>query len=78
MVFHSDFIAIVQNSGSSKVFVASTVAAVMLSALPAAAADKKVQQLELFGISLKNAEREQLRQAFKQNGLHPTREDKNY
>jgi hypothetical protein len=50
----------------------------MFSAESSAAADQKVKQVELFGVSLKSADREQLRQLFKQNGMQPTREDKNY
>lgn len=55
-----------------------TFAVVLFSVLPVAAADHKDQQLELFGTSLKSATRDQLRQAFKQNGLKATREDNNY
>lgn len=47
-----------------------------LGALPAAAAEPK--PLELFGVVLKGAGRDTLRQAFKQNGLSATREANNY
>lgn len=43
-----------------------------------AAAEKKPQQLELFGVPLKGAQRDQIRQAIKKNSLQPVREDKNY
>lgn len=52
--------------------------AVFLISLPAISAESKPQQLELFGVSLKGASRDQLRQAFKQNGMRVTREDKKY
>ena len=45
--------------------------------LPAAAAEPK-QPLELFGVPLKGATRDQLRNAFKKGGLRPTREDDAY
>jgi len=54
---------------------AAAVTAIAIS-LPVTATDQK--PLELFGVALKGATRDQLRQAFKQNGLRATREDKNY
>lgn len=57
-------------------FVVATAVTLALSAHAAIAADQKT--LELFGVALKNAPRDQLRQAFKQNGLRVTREDNNY
>lgn len=42
----------------------------------ALAAEQK--PLELFGVSIKGASRDQMRQAFKQGGLRSTREDRNY
>ncbi len=57
-------------------FIAATAAAIVFSALPALAADQK--PLELFGVTLKGATRDQLRQVFKQNGLRATREENNY
>lgn len=57
-------------------FIAATAAAVIFLALPAVAADQK--PLELFGVSLKGATRDQLRQAFKHNGLRATREENSY
>ena len=54
-----------------------TIAAVIFSsALPAMAANHK--PLELFGVKLNGATRDQLRQAFKQHNLVPTREDNRY
>jgi len=38
---------------------------------------QRAQQLELFGVPLKSATRDQLRQTFKQNGMVVIREDKN-
>jgi hypothetical protein len=52
--------------------------AVFFISLPAISAESKPQQLELFGVSLKGASRDQLRQAFKQNGMRVIREDKKY
>ncbi len=57
-------------------FVAATAIAVAFISQSAIAADQK--QLELFGVTLKGATRDQLRQAFKQNGLRVTREDNSY
>lgn len=57
-------------------FIAASAAVLVFSALPAIAAGQK--PLELFGVSLKGATREQLRQAFKQNGLRATREEDRY
>ena len=57
-------------------FIVATAATLAFSAQSVIAADQK--QLELFGVTLKNATRDQLRQAFKQNGLKVTREDNNY
>lgn len=58
-----------------------TAAAVIISVrTPASrtlARPQKGQQLELFGVPLKSATRDQLRQAFKQNGMLVIREDKN-
>jgi hypothetical protein len=50
---------------------ALSVAAVLASAAPP-------QSLELFGVKLKGATRDQLRQAFKSGGLQPTRVDSKY
>lgn len=57
------------------IFTASTIAVALLLQ-PAQAAEPK--SLELFGVTLKNAQRDHLRQAFKQNGLKATREDSSY
>lgn len=51
-------------------------ATTVFSALPAIAADQKL--LELFGVTLKGANRNQLRQALKQNDLRVKREDYAY
>lgn len=59
-----------------RLFIAATAAVIAVSALPATAAETKT--LELFGVPLKGATRDQLRQAFKQNGLSATREENNY
>lgn len=59
-----------------RLFIAATTAVIVVSALPAAAAEQKA--LELFGVPLKGATRDQLREAFKQNGLRATREENNY
>lgn len=59
-----------------KSFVVATAVTIAFSAQPVIAAAQK--PLELFGVALKNAQRYQLRQAFKQNGLSATREDNNY
>jgi hypothetical protein len=61
---------------SSKFIIAFTAAALACPVPLAIAAEKK--PLELFGVTLKGAVRDQLRQAFKQNGLRATREDKSY
>jgi hypothetical protein len=57
-------------------FIVASACALILSVQPAVAADQK--PLELFGVSLKGATRDQLRQTFKQNGLRAKREDNNY
>lgn len=57
-------------------FIAATAAVIAISAMPATAAEPK--PLELFGVALKGATRDQLRQTFKQNGLRATREENNY
>lgn len=59
-----------------RTFVVATGAAIVFSAPPSIAAERK--PLELFGVALKGATRDQLRQAFKQHNLRATREDKNY
>lgn len=59
-----------------RLFIAATTAVIVVSALPVAAAEQKA--LELFGVPLKGATRDQLREAFKQNGLRATREENNY
>lgn len=59
-----------------RLFIIATTAAIALSVLPAIAADQK--PLELFGATLKGANRDQLRHIFKQNGLHATRENNSY
>lgn len=41
-------------------------------------ASSKSHRLELFGVSLTGATREQLRKAFKKNGMQPIREDNRY
>lgn len=62
-----------------KLFVAVfTVLAVLASALPVIAAESKPRKLELFGVALKDASRDQLRQVFKQNGMRAIREEKKY
>ena len=43
--------------------------------LPSVSAAQKVRQLELFGVPLKGATRDQLRQALKQNGMRLISED---
>lgn len=50
--------------------------AIAIGAAPAPAAAPA--NLELFGVALKGATRDRLRQAFRQNGLRPTREENNY
>jgi hypothetical protein len=58
-----------------------TTAALTLSALPGlqkGVQSERVLRLELFGIPLKSATRDQLRQAFKLNGMHALREDKTH
>lgn len=45
-------------------------------AIPVSAADTK--SIELFGVTLKGASRDQLRKTFKQNSLKATREDDDY
>jgi len=57
-------------------FVVATAVAVVFVAHSACAADQR--QLELFGVALKGATRDQLRPAFKKNGLRVTREDNSY
>ena len=57
-------------------FVVATAVSVAFFTQSAIAADQK--QLELFGVALKGATRDQLRQSFKQNGLRVTREDNKY
>jgi hypothetical protein len=57
-------------------FLAATTTAIAFSVLQAFAADQK--PLELFGVTLKGATRDQLRKIFKQNGLRATREENNY
>lgn len=57
-------------------FIVATAAVIAISAMPATAAEPK--PLELFGVVLKGATRDQLRQTFKQNGLRATREENNY
>ncbi|GAA4021642.1 hypothetical protein [Actimicrobium antarcticum] len=59
-----------------QIFVAVMTAAIALTVLPAVAADQK--PLELFGVTLKGATRDQLRQAFKKNELIATREENSY
>ena len=63
---------------SKAIIVVSIAAAALFSVAPNANADQKSKQVELFGVSLKNADRDQLRQVFKQNGMVPTREDNGY
>jgi hypothetical protein len=63
---------------NNSIFSTCAVAVVMAVAVPQVAAQPKTKQVELFGITLKNADREQLRQAFKQNGMKAVREDKLY
>jgi len=62
------------------ILVLFTAAAVLFSAgRPASrkvARPPRAQQLELFGVRLKNATRDQLREALKQNGMRAIREDK--
>jgi hypothetical protein len=57
-------------------FIAATGVALIVSSLPTFAANQK--PLELFGVTLKGASRDQLRQAIKQSGMHATREDNSY
>ncbi len=57
-------------------FLFAVAAVAACSAFSAMAAEQK--PLELFGVALKGASREQLRQAFKQNGLRAIREDSAY
>lgn len=57
-------------------FVAVTFAAMLCMAVPAIGAGK--EPLKLFGVTLKAATRDQLRQAFKQSGLRVIREDSRY
>lgn len=57
-------------------FIIATAAVIAVCAAPAFAAEPR--PLELFGITLKGATRDQLRQTFKQNGLRATREENNY
>ncbi|ASU39113.1 hypothetical protein hmeg3_13010 [Herbaspirillum sp. meg3] len=53
-----------------------TMAAAILIHAPVFSAPPK--RLELFGMQLKGATRDQLRQTFKQNGVNPVREDDRY
>lgn len=58
-----------------------TVAAAILATLPASQdlrQTETVPPLELFGVPLKSASREQLRQVFKQNGMQAVREDQKH
>jgi hypothetical protein len=52
--------------------------AILFSIPPAAPAGQGAKPLELFGVPVKGASREQLRQVLKKNGLRATREDARY
>jgi hypothetical protein len=54
----------------------ATAVVIATSTTVATAAEPK--SLELFGVTLKGTSRDQLRKAFKQNGLRPTREENGY
>ena len=63
------------------ILVLCAIAAIMFSSLPVsrkAPQPQKAQQLELFGVPLKSATRDQLRETFKRNGMRAIREDRNH
>jgi len=55
-------------------FTAFAIAIILLLTLSGVSAAQKIRQLELFGVPLKGATRDQLRQAFRQNGMQPISE----
>lgn len=54
---------------------AFAIAIILFLTLPSVSAAQKVRQLELFGVPLKGATRDKLRQALKQSGMRLIRED---